>query len=223
MRNVFLYGPTGTGKTTMVHHIFDLLKEETSKVVTAYVNCWKQPTTNAILNSIYREVNRSKAMFIHKKTTTELLEELEKEVEKTNKKLIVALDEIDKIEDKNVLYSLSRSNYGLILISNDPFALKELDSRIRSSLSLETIEFRAYTTEEMFDILKDRVDYAFYPNSISDAMIKLVALNSEGDARVGLEILRRAALIAEDEESEKVEREHVLKAIRGAKNIKVRK
>lgn len=220
MRDMFITGPTGTGKTTLIQYSFELLMEETTNVVAVYVNCWKKPTINAIMNKIYLSVNRNKALFAHKKTTSDLIKDVDEELKRQDKKLVIALDEVDRIEDMDFLYTLSRSDYGLVLLSNDPYALKNLDQRIRSSLSLENIEFRAYSVEEMFDILKDRVEYAFYPRSIDDSMIKLVSLNSNGDARVGLETLRKAALVAEDDNKEKVEREHIIKALQGTKNIK---
>src|SRR3989338_2476118 len=44
-RNVFVYGAQGIGKTTACKHVLRELEEETTEVVTLYVNCWKENTT----------------------------------------------------------------------------------------------------------------------------------------------------------------------------------
>jgi len=73
-----------------------------------------------------------------------------------------------------------------------------LDSRIRSSLALTEISFPDYKTEEMYDILKDGVQYSFKPGTFKDESVRIVAMISKGDARVALETLRRAGRKAED-------------------------
>jgi len=78
--------------------------------------------------------------------------------------------------------------YGLILASTHCHASIDLPSRIKSILALTEIEFPAYKPYELLDILKDRVEFAFRPNSISKELFRIASLAAEGDARVGLEI-----------------------------------
>ncbi len=218
--NLFIHGPTGTGKTTIIKYMFNVLNSETSNVATIYVNCWKYSTVNSLLNQILMQLNKSKALFSTRRTNSELIKDIEVEVEKKNKKLIIALDEIDRVESMDVLYFLSREKYALVLISNDAFALKDVDMRIKSSLLLEEIEFKKYKVEELVDILKDRASYALVPDSVSDALLKLIAMNSNGDARVALEILRKSAMNAEIKEKKKIERQDIIDAVRSIKNLK---
>jgi cell division control protein 6 len=96
-----------------------------------------------------------------------------------------------------------------------------LPSRIKSSLALTEIEFPAYKADELFDILKDRVEFSFSPNSIKKELIRVSAVAAEGDARVGLEILRRAGRKAEDKGLKEVTIEEVKQAIKEAKKTKV--
>jgi cell division control protein 6 len=88
---------------------------------------------------------------------------------------------------------LARGNCGLILVSTSFHSLLSLTTRIRRSLSLSEIEFPAYSAKEIFDILKERIEFALRPNTMEESMIKLVALASAGDARVGIDILRKAS------------------------------
>jgi cell division control protein 6 len=116
---------------------------------------------------------------------------------------------------------LSRNNVGLILASTRYHALLDLPSRIKSSLALTEIEFPPYKPEELFDILKDRVNFSFRPGSIKDELIKIASVAAEGDARVGLEILRRAGKKAEDKGLKEVTIEEIKQAIKEAKKMKV--
>src|SRR3989338_2735855 len=51
-RNVFLWGPTGTGKTTCAKHVLNQLMEYTSRVLPVYINCWSNNTKLSILSTI---------------------------------------------------------------------------------------------------------------------------------------------------------------------------
>src|SRR5207245_8978802 len=85
---------------------------------------------------------------------------------------LVALDEIDAVvkrsEDDRLLYELTRINekltdgwIGLIGISNDLHFKDFLDPRVLSSLGEEEVVFKPYTSDELYDILKERAELAF--------------------------------------------------------------
>lgn len=211
----FLYGPCGTGKTLMARWVLNELESHSSKVQTIYVNCWKNSTTYACLSSVLEGFG---VFTTYRQATSELLKELEKEVE--NKSTVICLDEVDSLENKDLLYDLSRSGAALVLISNDPYALIDLDLRIKSSLRPEMIEFPAYSTVEIFDILTQRRPYAFTSGTVSDVVLRLVARLSDGDARVALETLRRAALLAEELGESKITSEHVKEAYKTTGNLR---
>jgi len=148
-----------------------------------------------------------------------LVDKLEKIIKK--KKFIVCLDEVDQLNDFDILYTLARNGFGLILASTHYHALMHLPSRIKSSLILTEIEFPAYKPGELFDILKDRVQFSFKPNSIKDELIKIISVMAEGDARVGLEILRRSGKKAEDRNLKKVSIEEIKQSAKEAKKFKL--
>lgn len=120
---------------------------------------------------------------------------LERVVEK--KKIIVCLDEVDRLKDFDLLYLLTRNSCGLILISTFYHALMNLANRIRNSLALTEIEFPTYSADELYDIIKDRIQFAFRPGSLKNEFIKIASLAAQGDARTGLEIVRKAGKKAE--------------------------
>lgn len=188
IENIFLMGTTGTGKTTITKWIL----ENYFKEISAYVNCWKHRTTHEVL----KEILLGLQIPVHgREPTGELTKSLEKIVKK--RKVIVCLDEVDRLDDFDLLYLLARSGYGLILISTRCHVLATLTSRIRSSLALTEIEFPSYKTDELYDIIRDRVEYAFRPGSLKNEFIKLASVAAQGDARTGLEIVRKAGKKAE--------------------------
>jgi len=188
IENIFLMGTSGTGKTTITRWIL----ENYFKEISAYVNCWKYRTTHEVL----KEILLGLQIPVHgREPTGELTKSLEKIVKK--RKVIVCLDEVDRLDDFDLLYLLARSGHGMILISTRCHVLANLTSRIKSSLALTEIEFPPYKTEELYDIIRDRVEFAFRPGSLKNEFIKLASVAARGDARTGLEIVRKAGKKAE--------------------------
>jgi orc1/cdc6 family replication initiation protein len=213
IENVFLVGPSGTGKTTLAKWVL----ESYFKEISAYVNCWKYKSTHEVL----KEILLNFQIPIHgREPTADLIKSLENLMKK-KRLIIVCLDEVDQLENFDVLYVLSRSGCGLVLASTHYHALIDLPMRIKSSLALTEIEFPAYKPEELFDILKDRVEYSFRPGSIKDQLLKIISVAAEGDARVAIEILRRAGKKTEDKGLKQVTIEEIKQAIKEAKKTKV--
>jgi len=198
--NVFLVGPTGTGKTSVAKWIL----ESYFKEISCYINCWKYRSTNEVLGEILLTFQ----IPVHgREPTSELIDRVEKLLKR--KKIIVCLDEVDQLKDFDVLYTLARNGSGLILASTHYHALMHLSSRIKSSLALTEIEFPKYARDELFDILKDRVEFSFKPGTLKSELIRIVSVMADGDARLGLEILRRAGRKAEHRGKDEVTVEEI--------------
>lgn len=188
IENIFLIGTSGTGKTTIIKWIL----ENYFKNISAYINCWKHRTTYEVLKEILLSLQRP----VHgREPTGDLIKKLERAIKK--KKIIVCLDEVDRLKDFDLLYILARNNCGLILVSTFYHALMKLATRIRKSLALAEIEFPAYKADELYDVINDRVKYAFRPGTFKLEFMKIVSFAAQGDARVGLEIVRKAGKKAE--------------------------
>ena len=212
IENVFLVGPSGTGKTTLAKWVL----ESYFKEISAYINCWKYKSTHEVL----KEILLNFEVPIHgREPTSELIKKLENLIEKKHL-IIVCLDEVDQLDSFDILYILARNTCGLLLASTHYHALIDLPSRIKSSLALTEIEFPAYKPDELFDILKDRIEYSFRPGTIKNNLIKIASIAAEGDARVALEILRRAGKKAEDKGLKEVTIEEIKQAIKEAKKTK---
>ncbi len=198
-RNVFLHGPCGTGKTMLVKWTLEKLEEQSPDVKTSFVNCWKESTMHSTLATLLKGLD----VYLGSGTSTsKALNYFEEEAEERN--VVVALDEVDTLENKKLLYSLSRADTGIVVISNKKFALAGLDSRTKSSLSPEEINLPAYSKDEIFDIIKERTKYAFVSGTAPNPALRLISRLSKGDARIAIEALRRSGMESEQREKEKV-------------------
>jgi len=202
--NIFVYGPPGVGKTAVVKFVLREF-ENYSGINCIYINCWEFNTSFSIIFEILRQIG----IFSPRRgiAKDEIFLKLIEYLEKSKNNLVVALDEIDILikKDQEVIYDLVRINYYtkqkilLILISNNRYALKDLEERIKSSLNLEEIEFRPYTFLEMKDIVEERMKLAFisYEEGVS-AIVANKAVEKGGDVRIALNILLKAGRIAKE-------------------------
>ncbi|GAB3689917.1 DNA replication protein Orc7 [Salinarchaeum chitinilyticum] len=139
--------------------------------------------------------------------------------------VVIMLDEIDKLVEKSgddTLYNLSRMNSDLensrvsiIGISNDLKFTDLLDPRVRSSLGEEEIVFPPYDATQLQDILEHRSEEAFEPDALSEDVIPLCAAfaaQEHGDARRALDLLRTSGELAERDQVEEIQGDHVRKA-----------
>lgn len=214
-RNVMIHGPPGVGKTAALKHLtreLDESDEMGDKLYIIYVNCWHKNTTYKVVLELCDAVGYA---FIQNKNTEDLFKIVSQIINK--KSAIFIFDEIDKAEDTDFLYILSEIIYkkSIFLVTNYKSWMLELDDRIRSRLMLEQVEFPQYTKEEMFGILKQRIEYAFHDNCVEDDALEMIASKASDlkDIRMGLFLLRESALIAEEKASRRIKKEHVDVAI----------
>lgn len=222
--SLFVFGKTGTGKTSVTRRVATQLKDFASAknipVEVSYVNCRNHSSKYRVLSKIVKDFYPEEnflgfsAAFIYEK----LLEFVNKK-----KNLIIILDEIDKIKDlDDLVYSLSRANdeisHGSISIagiSNNVMFKDRLGPRTKSSLCEHEMVFPPYNAGELKEILGQRALKAFKQNSVEDSALSFsaaVAAQESGDARTALMLLLRAGEIADSRGAEHVTDEEVRKA-----------
>src|SRR3989344_4066602 len=199
-RNAFIFGQPGVGKTVACRHILKELEEETDDIIPIYINCWQRNTTYKIVAEICELFDFK---FIQNKKTEELFKLIKQSLNK--KSVVFIFDEADKLEDLDLLYMILEEIYrkSVILITNYREWLVDLDERIKSRLVPEIIEFKPYNYEETKGILKQRMEYAFYPSVFSDDAFELVARKTADlqDIRTGLHLMNEAGLAAASKSS----------------------
>ncbi|MFH0860052.1 MAG: ORC1-type DNA replication protein [Candidatus Altiarchaeota archaeon] len=222
--NTLLHGPPGTGKTTAIKYLFNQVAEETSRLLPVYINCEDCHTRFSIFSKIHEKV------FGHSPPDTgkpleSVKERVFRKLTSEKKTLAVALDEFDNLFlEKNVdsvLLDLlkAHSSYGfdkvgIIGIMIDEKYMSQLDVKTKSVYNPQEIFFQPYTVSEIREILLNRAKFGFYPGVVSENVLDIVVEKtfSQGDLRVGIDLLRRSAYLAESKASKKVTKEHVEEA-----------
>jgi cell division control protein 6 len=213
-RNLFVYGKTGTGKTSCLKYVIEEVKGiPNTRARISYVNC-------RIYNSRFRVLN--KIIGDHIPTyarrgygAVDLYEKLTTWIEEDNKILVVVLDEVDLVKDlDDLIYTLTRINSDIkaggvtiIGISNKVSFKEELDPRSLSTLYETELVFAPYYATEIYAILKDRVGAGFKKDVVDDDVIHYIAAAAAkegGDARFSLKVLTRAGEIAEERGHQRV-------------------
>jgi len=222
--NLFIFGKTGTGKTSVTRRIGQQLTEfsqaKNLSVEISYVNCRNHNSKYRVLIKIVKDFFPNEnflgfsSAFIYEK----LLEFVENE-----RQLVIILDEVDKIKDMDdLIYSLSRANdevekgsISIIGISNNVTFKDRLGPRTKSSLCQHEMVFPPYNAQELFEILSQRARKAFKKGVVKESAISLasaISAKESGDARTALMLLLRAGEIADRHELKAVTDKEVLKA-----------
>ena len=184
--NLVVYGSRGSGKTLSMQYLKKVL-ETKSELKILYANCRNHNTSFKIL-----------AYFTGiKPRGTSLSEVFDRFSRQYSRKTVVVLDEIDlmseKDRNKEILYLLSRhpNNYMLILLSNNPRFLEELDMSTRSTLQPEVLLFKNYDALQIYEILKERALKGLKAFDL-EALHKISSLtyqNTNSDIRVAIKTL----------------------------------
>lgn len=213
-KNLLITGSPGIGKTAAVRWVLREMEEKglDEQVKPIYVNCWKKDTAHKILLDICSQLSYK---WVQNKNTDELFKEVAAILNK--KAAVIVLDEVDKLESEQAVYQLLEdiNRKCIFLITNEKDWLAKLDSRLRSRLTAELMDFRAYSLKETEDILKARAMHAFAPNAWEDEALSVIAecAYNLADIRAGLFLLREAGNIAEAKFLRKIGREHAELAV----------
>lgn len=221
-KNILVSGKPGIGKTAACKFVLRDLEQETDKIKPIYINCWKKDTAHKIALEICSQL---KYKWTHNKNTDTLLKEITTIL--NNNSAVFVFDEVDKLENEQIIYSLLEdiNRKAFILITNETHWISEIDDRVRSRLLPDHIEFKPYNYEETKEILKQRIEYAFVQGVWDSEALILIAekTNELKDIRAGLYLLRETGNIAEMDSSRKISVKHAEKAISNIDKIDLKK
>jgi archaeal cell division control protein 6 len=230
--NLLIFGKPGTGKTAVVKNVIERLKNKADdldmQITVPFMNAKTANTSYKILYEIAEMMGinkEEKKLQVHFTGLSlgEATDRILDYIRRKNLRVVLVIDEIDSLVDKNgddILYNFTRANerisaeqfISLIGISNSLTFKDKLDPRVRSSLSEEEMVFNPYTIEQLKDILVDRCKLAFIEHAVPIATINLCAAmagRETGDARKAIDLLRVAAEVAEREGSSTVNEIHI--------------
>jgi len=231
--NIILRGLPGTGKTTSVRHIFSEIRETTRRILPVHVNCKNDHTRFMIFARIYEEIygHLPPGSGI---SSRRLLDSVGRGLLDGHRVLLLCLDDANYMIPEGVLndtlFSVLRLNEqfpgarsGVVLAvgSMDCDFSRELDAAVISVMQPSEIYFAPYYEAEVRGILRGRLRQGVYagvvPDAILDAIVEKTMLS--GDLRVGMDLLRRSVLNAEDAGRTVVSEEDVTMAFPVSQNI----
>ncbi len=228
---IIIYGSVGSGKTVVVKKFGATLEKyseenkdgSVAKIVFFHLNCRRERSWNILLTSILRQM--IPAFPLRGYSASELIEYLGTVIRERNLRLLLCLDEIDfllsQTKGRDILYSLIRNHesiqvspresISLILITRNPNFRFYLDNALFSSLSKRMLDFPPYSQSQLQNILEARAKAGLKAHSYSFEVLNVIAAIASvaSDARFAIELLWRAAKIAEGRSSTEILYEHI--------------
>ncbi len=225
-QRVLITGSVGVGKTVLAMKFGEELaaaaKKRDMRLDFIHINCRKQRSPHMIMQEL---ANRYLKLPPRGFSPEELLKESTRWLEKHDAYLALALDELDFFIQQNgpdLLYSLTRSGeelgalgrISLLAIARDQSFLRSLDAATQSTFMHNVVQLDRYSAEQLADIMNARVKEAFKVGVVEDDTVSLIADIAArwGDARLALELLWRAGMLADNEGTSAVTPEHARKA-----------
>ena len=229
--NAVVLGSCATGKTTSVKKVFEMVEKTSDRVVCAYINCQLHTTRFNIFSQIYNKI------FGHLPPETgvpfsRIYQQIMQHLSQNNKALIVALDDVNYLfhsqNANKIFYDILRAQElyqgvrtGIFAILSDIEFRYALDKNVNSVFIPQEIVFNPYSRSEIKNILEERVKVGFYPNVISEKLIDDITDETllNGDLRVGIDLLRVSANLAEADASKTIKEKHVNEALKKSISI----
>ncbi len=232
-QRVLIIGRVGTGKTATAKR-FGLdfsayARQRGIKLEYVHINCHKERT----LSNVVRKIAEKLKVPVPTRgiSVQELLSTVLNYLEEKDKYAIITLDEFDyfiEVAGSDGVYPIVRlydeyafttKRISFIFIARNYSRISSLDDVTESYLIRNVIEFNPYTSRELRDILKARVEEAFHEGTVDDEVIDYIAgivgvdRGGSGSARTAIEALRLAGEEADKDGSPKVLVEHVRRAM----------
>ncbi len=214
-------GPVGTGKTAVAKRFSEQMIQAAERrgirLHKLHINCRVSKSAYLVYLRMLREFKPRFPRRGH--SPEELLQMIVEVLDEEDRYLLLMLDELDyfiRQRGADILYDLTRlmddrlnapQRLSMIGIGRKvPLNEDILDSSTLSTLQRNILRFEQYSSEALYDILKERSDMAFRENAVMDETLQLICdiASDRGDARYAIELLWRAGKQADSADSRKV-------------------
>ena len=237
---VQIFGPIGSGKSCTAYRFeMDFKKACENRNIplrVVHINCKVGVGSKYVLYQTVLQ-NLNPDLVTRGFSENETLRQILNFLQNSGEFLFLILDDVDYLvrkskekegEEGGIIFDLTRLNeiflgeyqkvVGVIFIARDASFKKLLDPSEKSTLGNVVIRLSSYSSEQLCDILEERVDKAFRLGTVEDNIVEFAAELSAGktynpgDCRFALDILLTAGLIADSEDAEEVSMKHLRKA-----------
>jgi len=218
-----VYGPTGSGKTVSLLHLLSSFQ----KVCQArnvpfryfYVDLTSPKTYFGALNKVALALDGSTRRYRKGIPIEYMQERIAEAASQHPGTLCLLIDEADNIRPNpdafltflgKTLPRKTSCRLVLIMLTNRLDWEKALDPRILSFLKKTDFIFEPYDALDLYEILKLRVEKALDTNKVEEGALRKIAAYASretGDARKAVELLVKAAKVAEDTTGRLTQRE----------------
>ncbi|MCF2137273.1 MAG: ORC1-type DNA replication protein [Candidatus Thorarchaeota archaeon] len=212
---LIIEGPVGTGKTAVTKRFADQLVKVAQRrgirLHSLHINCRVNKSIYLVYLRMLREFKPSFPRRGH--SPHEILQILVEVLDAEDRYLLLILDELDyfiRHAGPDILYDLTRlmddrlnapQRLAVIGVGRDIPLATMLDRSTLSTLQQNILHFSKYSSSQLYDILKERVDQAFVESAVMNETIQLICdiAAERGDARYAIELLWRAGKQADRE------------------------
>ncbi|MFC1611492.1 Cdc6/Cdc18 family protein [Myxococcota bacterium] len=211
-----LLGKTGTGKTTttllLLAHVQQVAREKGIEMRYEHLDLSLPRPCFRAINDLACLLNASKR-YLKGISVDEMAGRIEQSLANYDGFLVLFIDEVDHVNrdiDAFLKFLVRRlpqavpTKIVLVFASNRLDWRRDVDSRVKSFLKVNEIIFQPYNALDLQVVLKTRVDRALKLELIDEGVVEKIAAyasREHGDARKAVELLSRAARIAETEGS----------------------
>ena len=210
--SAYIAGPVGSGKTvTSMKFSSDMAQafgKAGKRLDVITVNCRIRSGEYSVLLDLVRHFDRG---FPDRGfSAEEMFASFRRHVSDGCQPVLVILDEVDVLlssPGRDIIYQMTRmdglkegASLSLIMISQKPLSSLAMDPASLSTFGrATTVDFERYGRDDLRAIAEQRARLALYPGVLDDGCLDLIAAAAEpyGDARFALEMLEKAANLAE--------------------------
>lgn len=205
-------GKTGTGKTATVLLLLKLIqasaKDKGIKVMFEHLDLSTPRPVFQALNQLACQLNASRK-YSRGVSIEEMVSRIEVKLADVEGFIVLFIDEVDHIRgdlDTFLKFLVRRlpqaipARLILVFASNKLNWRMNVDSRVKSFLKVNEVLFEPYNAFDLQTLLRVRVDKALDPHFVDEGVVELIAAlasREHGDARKAVELLSKAARLAE--------------------------
>lgn len=226
-QRVLVIGSVGVGKTALTRKFGEQLEAVANgrklNLTYLHINCRKDKTLYSVLAKLVQHFNPRWPY--HGLGPEKLLDMVVTYLNSHDAYLAIALDELDyfiQLNGPDLLYALTRAaeesggpnRISIVAIARDKSFLRAVDAATQSTFMHNVLPLSRYTAPQLVDILNQRIGEAFKTGAVDPEAVELAAdiASRWGDARLALELVWRAGMIADGEGKDLVAPEHVRQA-----------